>query len=178
MGEWQRLLRDTFAAGFNGNADTRYVIPDNRLDKLVPFIVCLYRAGQPERAGRGTGVGIPGQPVDLQGGAGRRGQLDGNRRAAVADLQGVFVDLRIHATILTQGDLGYDGGRFGNTANQGVTMSQMADIKQTADEIASGLKRLGPDRVVALSVHKTKDLIAELEEKAKKLVSQLESVDG
>ena len=56
-------------------------------------------------------------------------------------------------------------------------MSQMADIKQTASELADGLKKLGPDRVVALSVHKSKDLIAELEEKAKKLVAQLESAE-
>ena len=56
-------------------------------------------------------------------------------------------------------------------------MSQMNEIKQTAKELADGLKRLGPDRVVALSVHVTKDLIAELEVKANRLVEQLESVD-
>ena len=54
-------------------------------------------------------------------------------------------------------------------------MSQMDDIRQTAQEIQDGLRRLGPDRVVALSVHKSKELIQELEDKAKKLVSQLES---
>ena len=53
-------------------------------------------------------------------------------------------------------------------------MSQQ-EIKKTAEEIAEGLKRLGPDRVVALSVHVSKDLIAELETKARKLVSLLES---
>ena len=56
-------------------------------------------------------------------------------------------------------------------------MSQTNEIKQTARELADGLKRLGPDRVVALSVHVTKDLIAELEVKANQLVQQLESVD-
>lgn len=56
-------------------------------------------------------------------------------------------------------------------------MSQMNDIKATAKEIADGLKKLGPDRVVALSVHVTKDLIAELEEKANKLVAQLDAVE-
>ncbi len=56
-------------------------------------------------------------------------------------------------------------------------MSQVADAKQTAQELAEGLKRLGPDRVVALSVHKSKDLIKDLEEKAKKLVAQLESAE-
>ncbi len=50
------------------------------------------------------------------------------------------------------------------------------EAKQTAQEIAEGLKLLGPNRVVALSVHKTKDLIAELEIKANKLIEQLESL--
>ena len=45
-------------------------------------------------------------------------------------------------------------------------MSQMDDIKANAQEIRQGLKKLGADRVVALSVHKSKELIAELEEKA------------
>lgn len=49
------------------------------------------------------------------------------------------------------------------------------DAKQTAKEIAHGLKLLGPNRVAALSVHKTKELIEELEIKANKLVEQLES---
>ena len=49
------------------------------------------------------------------------------------------------------------------------------DAKQTAQEIADGLKRLGANRVVALSVHKSKELIADLEEKANKLVQQLEA---
>ena len=49
------------------------------------------------------------------------------------------------------------------------------DIKQTAKELADGLRRLGPNRVVALSVHKSKELIEELEEKANRLVEQLES---
>lgn len=54
-------------------------------------------------------------------------------------------------------------------------MSQTDDMKQTAQEIVDGLKRLGPDRVVALSTGKTKALVIELEAKASKLVSQLES---
>lgn len=57
-------------------------------------------------------------------------------------------------------------------------MSQSNEIKQTAQEIAAGLKRLGPNRVAALSVHVTKDLIAELEQKANKLVAQLEAADS
>ena len=56
-------------------------------------------------------------------------------------------------------------------------MSQMNEIKDTAQEIVDGLRKLGPNRVVALSVHVTKDLIAELEEKATKLVAQLEGAE-
>ena len=56
-------------------------------------------------------------------------------------------------------------------------MSQMNEIKQTAQEISDGLRRLGPNRVVALSVHKSKELIEELEDKADKLVTLLESAD-
>ena len=50
------------------------------------------------------------------------------------------------------------------------------EAKNTAKEIADGLRLLGPNRVVALSVHKTKELIEELELKATKLIDQLESV--
>jgi hypothetical protein len=57
-------------------------------------------------------------------------------------------------------------------------MSQISDIKTGAADIANGLRRLGADRVVALSVHATKDLVAELEVKAKKLLEQLEGLDG
>ena len=54
-----------------------------------------------------------------------------------------------------------------------VVMSNEA--KQTAKEIADGLRLLGPNRVVALSVHETKELIEELETKANQLIGQLES---
>ena len=49
------------------------------------------------------------------------------------------------------------------------------ELVETAQDIAEGLKKLGPNRVVALSVHVTKDLIKELEMKANKLVGLLES---
>ncbi len=55
-------------------------------------------------------------------------------------------------------------------------MTQMDDIKSNANDIVDGLRRLGPDRVVALSVHVSKDLIVELHQKATRLVEQLESV--
>lgn len=55
-------------------------------------------------------------------------------------------------------------------------MSQVDDIKATAEEIRKGLHMLGPNRAVALSVHKTKELVEELEEKAEKLVQQLDSL--
>ena len=54
-------------------------------------------------------------------------------------------------------------------------MSQTNEIKETAKELADGLRRLGPNRVVALSVHKSKELIEDLEAKANKLVEQLEA---
>ena len=57
---------------------------------------------------------------------------------------------------------------------KGELMSQN-EMKETAQEIAEGLKRLGSNRVVALSVHVSKDLIEELETKANKLVLLLES---
>ena len=57
-------------------------------------------------------------------------------------------------------------------------MSQIDDAKATAAEIAYGLKRIGPNRVMALSVHVTKELVADLEEKANKLVEQLEAMEG
>jgi hypothetical protein len=54
-------------------------------------------------------------------------------------------------------------------------MSQLNEAKATAAEIQNGLARLGEGRTVALSVHKSKELIAELEEKTAKLVALLES---
>ena len=51
------------------------------------------------------------------------------------------------------------------------------ELAQLAIDIRQGLKRLGPDRVVALSVHKTKELIAELDEKANLLASELSSLE-
>ncbi len=47
------------------------------------------------------------------------------------------------------------------------------EAKLMAKEIADGLRLLGPNRVVALSVHKSKELIEELEIKANKLVEHL-----
>ncbi len=55
-------------------------------------------------------------------------------------------------------------------------MSQVDDIKAIAADIRKGLKRLGPNRVVALSTHKEQELVIELEEKAAKLEQQLESM--
>ncbi len=55
-------------------------------------------------------------------------------------------------------------------------MSQIDDIKTLAADIRNGLKRLGPDRVVALSTHKEQELVVELEAKAVKLEQQLESM--
>ena len=57
-------------------------------------------------------------------------------------------------------------------------MSQIDDIKSNASDIASGIRRLGPNRVVALSVHVSKELVADLEEKINKLVEQLDTLDA
>jgi hypothetical protein len=54
-------------------------------------------------------------------------------------------------------------------------MSQKDDMKANAIEIQKGLKKLGANRVVALSVHKSKELIEELEIKIAKLVEQIEA---
>jgi len=49
-------------------------------------------------------------------------------------------------------------------------------LKANATEIQKGLRKLGNDRVVALSVHKSKELIAELEVKIDKLVKQIDAL--
>ena len=56
-------------------------------------------------------------------------------------------------------------------------MSQIDEAKDNAREIATGLRKLGPNRVVALSVHVSKDLIADLEERANQLIEQLEAME-
>ena len=55
-------------------------------------------------------------------------------------------------------------------------MSQKDDMKAIAEEVQTGLKKLGGNRVVALSVHKTKELIAELDAKVVKLNQQIDSL--
>ncbi len=54
-------------------------------------------------------------------------------------------------------------------------MGNSDEIKQIAEDLASGLRKLGPNRAVALSVHASKELIAELEAKADQLVDELGS---
>ena len=54
-------------------------------------------------------------------------------------------------------------------------MSQKEDMKANAIEIQKGLKKLGENRVVALSVHKSKELIQEFEIKIAKLVAQIDA---
>ena len=55
-------------------------------------------------------------------------------------------------------------------------MSQIGQAKAEVAEIAAGLKKLGPDRVVALSTHKAKELVVELESKTARLMAILEGV--
>ncbi len=56
-------------------------------------------------------------------------------------------------------------------------MSQKDDLLASAEEIQRSLRKLGDNRVMALSVHKTKELIAELEEKAERLVQQVSALN-
>jgi hypothetical protein len=55
-------------------------------------------------------------------------------------------------------------------------MSQIDDAKSNAQRIRKGLRQMGADRAVALSVHKTRELIAELEKQADELLEQLEKI--
>jgi hypothetical protein len=57
-------------------------------------------------------------------------------------------------------------------------MSQKDEIQAIASELASGLKRLGHNRTVALSVHVSKELIAELEEKANTLIEKVSALNS
>jgi len=54
-------------------------------------------------------------------------------------------------------------------------MANIDEAKEAAQAIAQGLKKMGPERKVALSTHTTKELIAALEKKAAQLVAALES---
>ena len=53
-------------------------------------------------------------------------------------------------------------------------MSKNDEIKSHAEALQRGLKKLGADRVVALSVHKSKELVAELEETAAQLLQKID----
>jgi len=57
-------------------------------------------------------------------------------------------------------------------------MIQKDEIQAIALELASGLKKLGPNRTVALSVHVSKELIAELEGKANTLVEKVSALNN
>jgi hypothetical protein len=59
---------------------------------------------------------------------------------------------------------------------QELDMSQKDDMKAIAEDVQTGLKKLGDRRVVALSVHKTKELVADLEAKMVKLAQQIDSL--
>tara|TARA_R110002072_G_scaffold89232_4_gene199877 strand:+ start:3252 stop:3422 length:171 start_codon:yes stop_codon:yes gene_type:complete len=54
-------------------------------------------------------------------------------------------------------------------------MSQLDEAKTTALQLQNGLARLGEGRTVALSVHKAKELVAEMEGQIAKLIAQLDS---
>ena len=54
-------------------------------------------------------------------------------------------------------------------------MIDIDDMKLLAKDIANGLRKLGPNRAVALSVHVSKELLTDLETKANTLVDLLEA---
>jgi|TARA_B100001105_G_scaffold216820_1_gene182624 hypothetical protein len=56
-------------------------------------------------------------------------------------------------------------------------MSQISELKASVEEILNALHRLGPNRVVALSTHKTKALIAEIEGHARQVAKQLDAME-
>ena len=56
-------------------------------------------------------------------------------------------------------------------------MSQISEAKASVEEILNGLRRLGPNRVVALSTHKTNELIAEIEAQAENVAKQLDAME-
>ena len=53
---------------------------------------------------------------------------------------------------------------------------KVAEANENALAIQKGLHSIGADRSVALSVHVTKDLIADMEERIAKLIQQLENL--
>lgn len=55
---------------------------------------------------------------------------------------------------------------------------QIADIKENALQIQKNLKSIGAGRKVALSVHVTKEVIAECEERTQNLIAQLENLSS
>lgn len=57
-------------------------------------------------------------------------------------------------------------------------MSQKDEIQAIAAELARGLKKLGPNRTVALSVHVSKELIADLETKANILIEKVSALNS
>jgi hypothetical protein len=61
---------------------------------------------------------------------------------------------------------------------RGNDMSQKDEIQAIAAELASGLKKLGPNRTVALSVHVSKELIADLETKANILIEKVSALNS
>ena len=54
-------------------------------------------------------------------------------------------------------------------------MSQLDEAKATAKQLQNGLARLGEGRTVALSVHKTKELVAQMEEQIAQIITHLDS---
>ena len=60
---------------------------------------------------------------------------------------------------------------------QAIDMDKkVEEVKENAMAIQSGLKSIGANRTVALSVHVTKEVIADMEERIAKLLEQLDNL--
>lgn len=106
------------------------------------------------------------QPVDHQAYAGIVVILQRHIGPAIAGCE--FVFHVVSAIFRSQSLVGRDNTVLWRPFYDGIRtdMSQVDDIQQVATDIQKRLRKLGDNCVVALSMHKSKELIAELEEKA------------
>jgi capsular polysaccharide biosynthesis protein len=57
-----------------------------------------------------------------------------------------------------------------------VMENKVEEIKENALAIQNGLRSIGANRAVALSVHVSKEVIAEMEERIARLIDQLDNL--
>lgn len=54
--------------------------------------------------------------------------------------------------------------------------NKVEEVKDNAIAIQKGLKSIGANRTVALSVHVTKEVIADMEDRIAKIIAQLDNL--